>query len=48
MNGLEWLLLAIVGAALLGVAAAWIYLSAFPVDTGSHEIHRPLSAPRDQ
>ncbi|WOD19804.1 hypothetical protein [Paraburkholderia kirstenboschensis] len=42
MNGLEWFIAALVAAVVLGIAAALIYSRIWPVDTGTHDFHRPL------
>lgn len=42
MNGLEWFIAALLAAAVVGIAAALIHSRIWPVDTGTHEFHRPL------
>jgi len=42
MDGLEWFIAAIAAAAVVGIAAALIHLRIWPVDTGTHDFHRPL------
>ncbi|WP_454862504.1 hypothetical protein [Paraburkholderia fungorum] len=42
MTGLEWFIAAIAAAAVFGIAAALIHLSIWPVDTATHDFHRPL------
>ena len=42
MNAIGWLGAAIVFFALIGIAAALIHLRIWPVDTGTHDFHRPL------
>jgi len=42
MTGLEWFIAAITAAAVVGIAAALIHLRIWPVNTGTHDFHRPL------
>jgi hypothetical protein len=42
MTGLEWFIAALLAAALVGIAAALIHSRIWPVDTGTHDFHRPL------
>jgi hypothetical protein len=35
-------ILCLLGAIALGVALAWAHLFVWPVDTGTHDFHRPL------
>lgn len=42
MNAIGWLGAAIVAFALIGIAAALIHSRIWPVDTGTHDFHRPL------
>jgi hypothetical protein len=42
MTGLEWFIAALLAAAVVGIAAALIHSRIWPVDTGTHDFHRPL------
>ncbi|MFM0218241.1 hypothetical protein [Paraburkholderia caledonica] len=42
MRGIEWMVAAVLAAALIGIAAALIYSRIWSVETAKPEFHRPL------